>query len=78
MWSAAERRSGSSDKGGSEGLGVAGSDNIPAEALKAMGATGTDNPRNLFNDVIKSGKILNDWRTLVSTPVYKDKGDVRL
>ena len=43
--------------------------------MKASGGFGTSWITDLFNNIVKEGCILNDWRNSILVPVYKEKGD---
>ena len=48
---------------------------IPNEALKHLGEWGVCQLTKIFNAILQSGKISDEWRENTITPIYKDKGD---
>ena len=52
-----------------------GPDGIPTEALKHHGDWGVRQLTNIFNAILQSGKMPDEWRESTITPIYKDKGD---
>ena len=54
-----------------------GSDNIPAEAWKCLGRTGVEKLRHLFNGILETEKIPDEWRWSTLVPIYKNKGDIQ-
>ena len=52
-----------------------GPDGIPTEALKHLGDWGVRNLTKIFNAILQSGKMPDEWRESTITPIYKDKGD---
>ncbi|PZC74908.1 hypothetical protein B5X24_HaOG207038 [Helicoverpa armigera] len=54
-----------------------GADGVPIEVWKAMGPRGVGILTNLFNRVWDTGRIPNQWRRRVITPVFKGKGSVQ-
>ena len=52
-----------------------GPDGTPTEALKHLGDWGVRQLTNIFNAIIQSGKMPDEWRESTITPIYKDKGD---
>ena len=52
-----------------------GPDGIPTEALKHLGDWGVCQLTNIFNAIMQSGKMPDEWRESTITPIYKDKGD---
>ena len=52
-----------------------GPDGIPTEALKHLGDLGVRQLTQIFNAIIQSGKMTDEWRENTITPIYKDKGD---
>ena len=54
-----------------------GPDGIPAEAWKALGEEGLDFLWRLFNNILESGKMPDEWRKSTLIPIYKNKGDVQ-
>ena len=53
-----------------------GPDGIPTEALKHLGDWGVCQLTNIFNAIMQSGKMPDEWSERESpiTPIYKDKG----
>ena len=47
---------------------------IPTEALKHLGNWGASQLTNIFNTIMQSGKMPDEWRESTITPIYKDKG----
>ena len=54
-----------------------GPDNIPAEAWKYLGQTGVEKLRHLFNEILETEKIPDEWRWSTLVPIYKNKGDIQ-
>lgn len=54
-----------------------GPDNIPIEGFKALGNTGAQFLANLFNNILKTGVMPNEWRDSYMIPIYKMKGDIQ-
>ena len=54
-----------------------GPDNIPAEAWKCLGQTGVEKLRHLFNGILETEKIPDEWRWSTLVPIYKNKGDIQ-
>ena len=52
-----------------------GPDGIPTEALKHLGDWDVRQLTNIFNAIMQSGKMPDEWRECTITPIYKDKGD---
>ena len=52
-----------------------GPDGIPTEALKHLGDWGVRQLTKIFNAILQSGKMPDEWRESTITPIYKDKGD---
>ena len=52
-----------------------GPDGIPTEALKLLGDWGVRQLTIIFNAIMQSGKMPDEWRESTITPIYKDKGD---
>ena len=52
-----------------------GPDGIPTEALKCLGDWGVHQLTKIFNAIMQSGKMPDEWRESTITPIYKDKGD---
>ena len=51
-------------------------DNIPVEVWKALGEVGVRILTELFNMVLSTGEMPQEWRKSLLTPIYKNKGDV--
>ncbi|KAM1129870.1 hypothetical protein ACFX19_045301 [Malus domestica] len=54
-----------------------GPDDIPIEVWKVLGETGITWLTNLFNRILKTKKMPNEWRMSTLVPIYKNKGDVQ-
>ncbi|KAM1184249.1 hypothetical protein ACFX1S_013853 [Malus domestica] len=54
-----------------------GPDDIPIEVWKALGETGIAWLTDLFNRILKTKKMPNEWRKSTLVPIYKNKGDVQ-
>ncbi|KAM2784937.1 hypothetical protein PS2_006010 [Malus domestica] len=54
-----------------------GPDDIPIEVWKLLGETGITWLTDLFNRILKTKKMPNEWRTSTLVPIYKNKGDVQ-
>ncbi|KAM1919388.1 hypothetical protein ACFX15_023329 [Malus domestica] len=54
-----------------------GSDDIPIEVWKVLGETGIVWLTDLFNRILKTKKMPNEWRKSTLVPIYKNKGDVQ-
>ena len=52
-----------------------GPDGIPTEALTQLGDWGVRQLTKIFNAIMQSGKMPDEWRESIITPIYKDKGD---
>ena len=53
-----------------------GPDGIPTEAHKHVGYLGVRQLlTKIFNAILQSGKMPDEWRESTITPIYKDKGD---
>ena len=52
-----------------------GPDGISPEALKHLGDWGVRHLTNIFNAIMQSGKMPDEWRESTITHIYKDKGD---
>ena len=52
-----------------------GPDGIPSEALKHLGDWCVCQLTNIFNAIMQSGKMPDEWRESTITPIYKDNGD---
>ncbi|KAJ8715501.1 hypothetical protein PYW07_009983 [Mythimna separata] len=54
-----------------------GPDNVPIEVWKAMGSHGVDLLTDLFNRILTTKEMPNQWRLSLIIPVYKGKGSVQ-
>ncbi|KAM2399376.1 hypothetical protein ACFXTH_035947 [Malus domestica] len=54
-----------------------GPDDIPIEVWKVLGETGITWLTDLFNRILKTKKMPNEWRMSTLVPIYKNKGDVQ-
>ena len=54
-----------------------GPDDIPVEALIALGNKGVDFVVNFFNRLLRGEKMSDEWRRSVFVPLYKGKGDIK-
>ena len=54
-----------------------GPDDIPAEAWKCLGAIGTDVLTDMFNKIIETEKMPDEWRKSTLVPIFKNKGDIQ-
>ena len=52
-----------------------GPDGISTEALKCLGDWGMRQLTKIFNAIMQSAKMPDEWRESTSTPIYTDKGD---
>jgi hypothetical protein len=55
---------------------VTGPDDIPAEVWKIVGQESYEYLASLFNKCLEDGQLPSDWRTSVTVPIWKGKGDV--
>ena len=53
-----------------------GPDQIPGEVWKVLGDEGVRILKDVFNMVIKTGRMPEEWRKSILVPIYKGKGDV--
>ena len=53
-------------------------DDIPAEAWKCPGQTGVEKLRHLFNGILETEKIPDEWRWSTLVLIYKNKGNCEL
>ena len=53
-----------------------GPDDIPEEAWKCLGAIGTDVLTDMFNKIIETEKMPDEWRKSTLVPIFKNKGDI--
>ncbi|KAD1514663.1 hypothetical protein E3N88_42703 [Mikania micrantha] len=54
-----------------------GPDNIPIEVWICLQDEGVSWLTTLFNNIIRTGKMPDQWRSSVSVPLYKNKGDAQ-
>ncbi|KAK3542457.1 hypothetical protein QTP86_025884, partial [Hemibagrus guttatus] len=54
-----------------------GPDDIPVEVWKCLGEAAVEFLANLFNRVLESERIPEEWRRSVLVPIFKNKGDVQ-
>ncbi|KAM1519455.1 hypothetical protein ACFX1Z_022250 [Malus domestica] len=54
-----------------------GPDDIPIEVWKVLGETGIAWLTDLFNRILKTKNMPNEWRKSTLVPIYKNKGDVQ-
>ena len=54
-----------------------GPDNIPTEAWRCLGQTGVEKLRHLFNGILETEKIPDEWRWSTLVPIYEHKGDIQ-
>ncbi|KAK3512866.1 hypothetical protein QTP70_028938 [Hemibagrus guttatus] len=54
-----------------------GPDDIPVEVWKCLGEAAVEFLTSLFNRVLKSEKMPEEWRRSVLVPIFKNKGDVQ-
>ncbi|KAM1087697.1 hypothetical protein ACFX2B_013050 [Malus domestica] len=54
-----------------------GPDDIPIEVWKVLGETGITWLTDIFNRILKTKKMPNEWRMSTLVPIYKNKGDVQ-
>ncbi|KAK3517653.1 hypothetical protein QTP70_014779 [Hemibagrus guttatus] len=54
-----------------------GPDDIPVEVWKCLGEAAVEFLTSLFNRVLESEKMLEEWRRSVVVPIFKNKGDVQ-
>ena len=52
-----------------------GQDGIPIEVWKCLGEEGVTWLTKLFNEILWSKKMPDDWRKSTLVPIYKIKGD---
>ncbi|KAK3575170.1 hypothetical protein QTP86_020926 [Hemibagrus guttatus] len=52
-------------------------DNIPVEVWKCLGEAAVEFLTSLFNRVLESEKMPEEWRRSVLVPIFKNKGDVQ-
>ncbi|KAK3542474.1 hypothetical protein QTP86_027736 [Hemibagrus guttatus] len=54
-----------------------GPDDIPVEVWKCLGETAVEFLASLFNRVLESERMPEEWRRSVLVPIFKNKGDVQ-
>jgi len=54
-----------------------GPDNIPIEVWKSLGDRGIVWLTNLFNEIMRTKKMSDEWRRSTLIPIYKNKGDIQ-
>ncbi|KAK3538868.1 hypothetical protein QTP86_018772 [Hemibagrus guttatus] len=54
-----------------------GPDDIPVEAWKCLGEAAVEFLTSLFNRVLESERMPEEWRRSVLVPIFKNKGDVQ-
>ncbi|KAK3559113.1 hypothetical protein QTP86_004101 [Hemibagrus guttatus] len=54
-----------------------GPDDIPVEVWKGLGETAVEFLTSLFNRVLESERMPEEWRSSVLVPIFKNKGDVQ-
>nr|KYP34423.1 Retrovirus-related Pol polyprotein LINE-1 [Cajanus cajan] len=54
-----------------------GPDTIPIEVWKTLGAKGISWLTKLFNEIMRSNKMPEEWRRSTLIPIYKNKGDIQ-
>ncbi|KAK3516038.1 hypothetical protein QTP70_002514 [Hemibagrus guttatus] len=54
-----------------------GPDDIPVEVWKCLGEAAVEFLTRLFNRVLESEKMPEEWRSSVLVPIFKNKGDVQ-
>ncbi|KAK3532154.1 hypothetical protein QTP86_009025 [Hemibagrus guttatus] len=54
-----------------------GPDDIPVEVWKCLGESAVEFLANLFNRVLESERMPEEWRRSVLVPIFKNKGDVQ-
>ena len=53
-----------------------GPDMVPVEVWKALGEVGVQLLRKIFNMVLRTGRMPEEWRKSLITPIYKGKSDI--
>ena len=56
---------------------LVGLDNIPIEVGKSLGDRGIVLLTKLFNEIMRTKKMLDEWRRSTLIPIYKNKGDIQ-
>ena len=54
-----------------------GPDNIPIEVWKGLEGKGINWLTKLFNEILRSKKMPDEWRKSTLVPIYKNKGDIQ-
>ena len=54
-----------------------GPDDIPVEAWECLGDEGIDWLTNLFNSILTSEEMPEEWRASTLVPIFKNKGDIQ-
>ncbi|KAK2897556.1 hypothetical protein Q8A73_013936 [Channa argus] len=54
-----------------------GPDDIPVEVWKCLGEVAVEFLTSLFNKILESERMSEDWRKSVLVPIFKNKGDVQ-
>ncbi|KAK3526616.1 hypothetical protein QTP70_030755 [Hemibagrus guttatus] len=54
-----------------------GPDDIPVEVWKCLGEAAVEFLTSLFNSILESEKIPEEWKRSVLVPIFKNKGDVQ-
>ncbi|QHN83560.1 LINE-1 retrotransposable element ORF2 protein [Arachis hypogaea] len=54
-----------------------GPDNVPIEVWKSLGEKGINWLTKLFNEILRSKKMPDEWRKSTLVPIYKNKGDIQ-
>ncbi|KAK2879923.1 hypothetical protein Q8A73_023735, partial [Channa argus] len=54
-----------------------GPDDIPVEVWKCLGEVAVEFLTSLFNKILESERMPEDWRKSVLVPIFKNKGDVQ-
>src|SRR5215470_4611566 len=54
-----------------------GPDDIPIEVWKSLGEKGIVWLTKLFNEILRSKKMPDEWRKSILIPIYKNKGDIQ-
>ena len=60
------------------GSKAVGPDNIPIEMWSGLGKEGIHWFANLFNVILRSSKMLEEWRVRTLIPLFKNKGDAQI
>lgn len=54
-----------------------GPDDIPVEVWKCLGEVSVEFLTRLFNQILESERMPEEWRKSVLVPIFKNKGDVQ-